>query len=429
MKIQFIGATSEVTGSMTLVQFQQGKVLIDSGLHQGLTETVEKNYSELPFNSKEIKAVFLTHAHLDHCGYLPKLVKEGFRGQIFCTRPTMKLARIILTDSAKLQEQNQDHFPLYEQEEVTKTLSLFKPIEFDQWFSFLDVNFCFHPAGHILGASSIEIREEKTVVFSGDLGRSDDPYMAAPVPCPSADMIVMESTYGGKNREGNIEKELHTFLVKIARENRVGIIATFAVARAQMLLNLIDDFYHRHPEEKIRVVIDGPMMTEANKVYKEFAGKTYGSLSEFEVIEHAMEWESLKKKSGPLLVLSSSGMLTGGRIWRYLKNWQQDTKAILFLPGYQGEGTAGHALANGEKSVSSPDGEMVNWQGEVLTSDAFSSHAEQSELLTWIQNVGKDKTIYLIHGEEKSKISLQEKLKELGYLKVEIPSHGKEVNL
>jgi metallo-beta-lactamase family protein len=423
MKLQFLGATEGVTGSMTLLELPQGKVLIDCGLHQGGDNAIDLDRIPLSFDARDIKYVFLTHAHLDHSGFLPKLFKNGFRGLIYATRPTMKLAKIILQDSAKLQEENISHpfNPLYTMEDVTKTLSLFKPVETNQWFELLGARICFHHAGHILGASFIEFRADKTLIFSGDLGRSKEPFILPKEPCPPTDYLVMESTYGGKIRKGEMEKELHSFIIKISREKRVGIIASFAVARAQVLLKLIDDFFQRHPEEKIPLVIDGPMMKEANSIYQEFLPDLASTLKNVEVLEHSGEWGALKKSHGPLIILSSSGMLTGGRVWRHIKNWQNDSRAVLFLPGFQAPGTSGNLLAEGLRDIVSPDKELVHWQGEVITSEAFSSHADQSELLEWISDISKETHVFLIHGEENSKKILKEKLNNAGFLNVIIP--------
>ena len=191
-------------------------------------------------------------------------------------------------------------------------------------------------AGHILGAASVHIEGEKSIVFSGDLGRNDDPLIFGPGPCPSADMVVIESTYGERIRQGSIEEELHSFLKKIKKNSSVAIIASFAVARAQLLITLITDYYIQHPEDKIRFVTDGPMMNEANRVFNEYSSETKRpedlrhSLEDVEKIEHLRQWNSIKKKDGPLLVLTSSGMLTGGRVWRYLENWQDDSMIQIF---------------------------------------------------------------------------------------------------
>ncbi|MDO9181110.1 MAG: MBL fold metallo-hydrolase [Bacteriovorax sp.] len=426
MKIKFIGATEDVTGSMTLLETPACKILIDCGLYQGIPSVVKKNLRPLPFNPKEINAIILTHAHLDHCGHIPRLVKLGFRGNIYSTKATLKLAHLIMNDSAHILEKNEHHLlqDFYEPEDVVIATSLFKAKKHHEPFSLLGMEITFLPAGHILGASSVHIKGEKSITFSGDLGRSDDPIIFPPEKCPMTDILVMESTYGGKNRNGDLEKELKDFLNKIRTNSKIGIIASFAVARSQMLITLIHDYYLSHPEEKIRLVIDGPMMTEANKIYREFKDYTKhpqnleAALNEVEIIEHIREWQSIKKNEGPLIVITSSGMVAGGRIWRYLENWQDDTNACLFLPGYQAEGTAGRALKEGERTIHDEQGKIIKWSGEVISSEAFSSHADQNELVSWISEIDKKTQIYLNHGEVEAKIKFKELLISLGYQNV-----------
>ncbi len=426
MKIFFCGATTEVTGSKTFVELPDGLIMIDCGLVQGPDNAQELNNSPLPFSHSEIQHIIITHAHLDHSGLLPRMVKKGFTGKIFCTPPTAKLLKVILMDSANLVEED-----FYSEQDVMVTLSMIEAVEWDRPTEVCGASFKFLPAGHILGASSVLIQSgNKRVLFSGDLGRSDDALIPGPPECLQADAIIMESTYGGKIRQGDYHKELHTFLDKISREQRVGIIASFAVARAQMLMTLISEFYHRHPEEKVRVVIDSPMMKEASRVYKQYAHLTLKkeslneAMEEFDVMEHQREWESLKKKSGPLIILSSSGMLTGGRIKRHLENWQDDSKAILFLPGYQGEGTPGRAFVEGQRQIKIGEDKWLTWSGEVWNSDAFSSHADQNELLNWLGKVSKDTHLYLIHGEQVSKDALKKTLNHKGFTNVTIPHRG-----
>jgi metallo-beta-lactamase family protein len=425
MKIQFIGATEDVTGSMTLIECAEGKILIDCGLYQGTDDIVKKNLRPLPFNPKEIDAIILTHAHLDHSGHIPRLVKLGFRGHIYATKPTLKLARLIMNDSAGILEKSENHIlsSFYEMENVMTAISLFKPKKFHEPFKLLGMSITLRPAGHILGASSVFIQGEQNIVFSGDVGRFNDPIIFPPEKCPPTDILVMESTYGGKIRKGNLEEELAAFLRKIKKESKVGIIASFAVARGQLLITLINKFYQLHPEEKIRFVMDGPMMAEANKVYSEFAHDTKcpedlkTALEGVEIIDHLREWDSISKKEGPLIVITSSGMVSGGRIWRYLENWQNDPNACLFLPGYQAQGTAGKALSEGQRTIHDE-------QGEVLTSEAFSSHADQSELISWIKDIDKKTKIFLNHGEVSSKEMFKDKLVELGYTNVTIANYN-----
>jgi len=421
MKIQFIGAIDDVTGSMSLITNSKGKILIDCGMYQGENDVVKKNKRSLPFKANEIDAIILTHAHYDHSGLIPKLIKDGFRGSIYSTRPTMKLAQIIMLDSAKLldNEKNPLH-GIYEVEDAVKASSFFKVKNYSEPFEVIGMKIHFIPAGHILGASSVVIEGTKKVVFSGDLGRFNDFIIKDPEFCPETDMLVIESTYGGKIRRGTIEEDLKRFLTTVKDNSKVGIIASFAVARGQLLLTLISQYFSEHPDQKMRVVIDSPMMALANKVYKEFADKTRcpllveDVLSEVEVIDQEREWISIQKKDGPLIILSSSGMVSGGRIWRYLENWQDDSNALLFLPGYQGKGTPGRALAEGKRMISTEDGQQIHWQGEVMTSEAFSSHADQDELMTWLKNIKKETSIYLNHGEEEAKEEFKKNLNKNG---------------
>ena len=430
MKLKFWGATEEVTGSMTFLESGEDLIMIDCGLTQGTSEVEKLNLIPTPYSAEKIKAVIITHAHLDHSGFLPRLVKKGFKGPIFCTPATAKLIRIILLDSAGLAEDN-----FYDEKDVQNTLHLIQTHEWYARFEFLNFTINFIPAGHILGASSVLISAyNKKILFSGDLGRRDDFMLPTLKPAPEADIVIMESTYGGKNRKGDIKKELHTFLATIANESRVGIVASFAVARAQNLLTMIYEFYQDHPEYKVRVVTDSPMMKEANKIYQQYAHLTnkpeevFAALDEFEALEHKREWDSLKKKSGPLIIISSSGMLTGGRISRHLENWQDDEKAVLFLPGYQGKGTPGRAFAEGKRQIMGPSGEVVNWSGEVWTSEAFSSHGDQSDLLSWFDEKKMVKQVFLLHGEADSKKALKLKLQEISQAEISIPARGDTFN-
>lgn len=426
MKIQFWGATDAVTGSMTFIDLPLGKIIIDCGLTQGSDEIEEINKLPLPVPPKDVKAVIITHAHLDHTGYLPRLVKKGFSGKIFCTPATAQLMRIILLDSAKLNEED-----FYDEADVQKTLGMVQTHEWDMTFDLAGAKISFFSAGHILGASSVLIQVNgKKIVFSGDLGRFNDPLLLPHSQSPKADVIVMEATYGGRERNGDMEKELHSFLMTVSREARVGIVASFAVARAQTLLTLIYEFFQRHPDEKVRIVMDSPMMKEANKVYQRYSHLTqksdsvFTALDEIDAIEFQKEWQSLSKKSGPLIILSSSGMLTGGRINRHLYNWREDDKAILFLPGYQGEGTPGRSMQLGQRSLMGPGNELFTWSGEVWSSDAFSSHADQSELVEWIGHQDATTQFFLLHGEHSAKFSLQDKIIQTKKAKVSIPARG-----
>lgn len=430
MKIKFWGATEGVTGSATYLELPEGIIQIDAGLYQGTSQVEKANLFPTPIPPEKISDILITHAHLDHTGFLPRLVKLGFRGRIHCTPATAKLMWIILQDSAKLSEED-----FYTQDDVTRTLKLVVSHEFNDHFPVLSASVSFQPAGHILGAASVLVKHEgKKIIFSGDLGRDNDPILLPHPSAPIADVIVMESTYGGKPRVGDLRKELHTFLMGVSRGSRVGIIASFAVARGQLLLELMHEFFERHPEDAVRVIMDSPMMKEANEVYSMYAESTQypnelkSTLKRVESIDFAREWSSLKRKTGPLIILSSSGMVSGGRILRHLYNWHEDKTAMLFLPGYQGEGTAGRALSEGKRQLSF-EGRTFTWAGEILTSDAFSSHADQNELINWVTRDNEKARLFLIHGESEGKMLLRNKLLSVGHSSVTIPEKGSEYEI
>lgn len=431
MKITFWGATDEVTGSMTFFENENHLGMVDAGLSQGSNDAKERNFSTLPFPASKIEAVVVTHAHLDHSGYLPRLVRKGFHGAIHCTPVTAEIIRVILEDSAKLSEDEEN--PLYDINDVKKTLKLIRTHAWDSEFSFLGTRATLIPAGHILGASSLVIEGEKRIVFSGDLGREDDYLIPPPLPCPKADVVVMESTYGGKLRKGNMRKELYALLLRVKKEEKICLIASFALARGQSLITQIEDLFDEYPELRVPLYFDSPMMKEVNAIYKKHSAitlrrnKVVESLKEVESIDFISQWNWLRHKAGPFIAISSSGMVSGGRIFRYLENWQDDPNAILFLPGYQGENTPGRTLKEGNRMILDNKGIPINWSGEVLSSEAFSSHADESELLRWVLSSGT-REVCLIHGEAVAKEEFKKKLALRG-VNVRLPVRGETLTV
>jgi metallo-beta-lactamase family protein len=424
LKLTFIGATSTVTGSKTLIEVEGMKFLIDAGLYQEGMDASTLNWEDLSFDPAEVAAVFITHAHLDHTGFLPFLLKRGFSGSIYMTRSTAKLAKIILEDSAELM--SEQLIPLYSKSDAIHAISKFKPTYFEETKTHGPLKFTFHKAGHILGASFIEFQyKEKTFVFSGDLGRYDDPMIGAPVKLPNADMVVMETTYGDRNRPSNtMTIELTELLKEVISNKNTLLIPCFALHRAQLISHLFQEIFEHNPELKIPMAFNSPMMKEVTKVYTQYAedfivgsDELKNEWNRMKFLDGFWDIEEVNTKSPPKIIIASSGMITGGRIWTHLKALGDDPNTIIFLPGYQSPGTAGFDLLQGVKTLRSPDdGIEINIKAKVKSSDAFSSHGDQEDLLEWISSSTiKPTKIYLIHGEDKAKKAFADLLMQKGF--------------
>nr|BFD66895.1 MBL fold metallo-hydrolase [Bdellovibrio sp. HAGR004] len=422
MEIGFLGAAGTVTGSKFLIHNNETRILVDCGLFQGFKELRELNWADFPFDPKDIQAVILTHAHLDHSGALPLLVKKGFKGSIYCTEPTAELTQIILLDAAKIQEEDAEYankmgfskhapaLPLYTTEDVEKTLPLFEPLSLHEEFKIGNLTCCFYSAGHILGAASVLIAsDEKSVCFSGDLGRNNDPLMPPPEPPAESDYIVMESTYGDRDHSPVSSKEiLKQCILEIAKSRGVLLIPSFAVGRAQNLLYEITEL-KRNGEipAQIPVYFNSPMGHEVARLYEQYPeyhrlgpGQFAEVMAEVHCVKDAEESRALNDdKLGPKIIVAASGMLTGGRVLHHLKAFAPDPKNILLLAGFQSPGTRGHTILNGAKEVKL-HGMYVEINCKVVPSDSFSAHADRSGLIGWLKEAPfKPERIFLVHGE------------------------------
>lgn len=422
MEIAFLGAAGTVTGSKFLVHDKDTRILVDCGMFQGFKELRELNWEDFPFSARDIQAVVLTHAHLDHCGALPLLVKRGFKGPIYCTEPTLELTQIILMDSAKIQEEDAEyankkgfskHHPalaLYTTEDVEKTLPLLRAVDLHQTFQIGTLSIEFFSSGHILGAASALISNgSKKIHFSGDLGRYADPLMPEPEAPPEADFVVMESTYGDHDHSPIQSKEvLKQCILEIAKSRGVLLIPSFAVGRAQNLLYEITEL-KRNGEvpAQIPLYFNSPMGHEVAKLYEEFhqfhrlgPGQFAEVMSEVHCIKTAEESKALNNdKSGPKIIIAASGMLTGGRVLHHVKSLASDPRNMILLAGFQSPGTRGHSLLNGAKEIKI-HGLYVEINCKIVSSDSFSAHAGRSELMKWIKAAPKKpERVFLVHGE------------------------------
>jgi metallo-beta-lactamase family protein len=446
MEISFLGACGTVTGSMYLITTdKKRKILVDGGIFQG--EWEDLNHSSFPFDPYEIDYVILTHAHLDHIGRLPKLVKEGFEGKILGTPATLDLARIILMDAAKLQSEEfetqkkrndrkgiETPEPLYTLEDAIATMSYFKPISgYDKEIEILEgVTITWRDAGHILGSAFLEMTiDGHKVVFSGDLGNRNKPIIRDPesIKMKDAELIVVESTYGSRLHK-SIEESKEEFLNALKETLPKGnvVIPSFAIERAQDLLYYIREFKEEGLLSKdVKVFLDSPLAISATNIFRAHKEcfddearellKQKRDLFSFPNLfftrskEASMEINNIKSGA---IIIAGSGMCTGGRIKHHLKHnlWREEC-AVIFV-GYQATGTLGRRIVDGEKEVEIY-GETVKVNAKIYTINGFSAHADQQEILDWLSSVDKNTKVVITHGEEVERDALAEKLKELGF--------------
>ena len=451
MKIKFCGATIGVTGSCHLLTTDRHRVLLDCGQFQGNKEMDDLNWEPFPFDPETIEAVVLSHAHIDHCGRIPLLVKRGFTGDIYCTDATADLLQVMLLDSAYIHEKDAEWQtkknartgkpavePLYTVQDAEKSLKLVKPILYDQLVELNDqMKIVFNDAGHILGSAITEIwvtenDQTSKIVFSGDLGVTNRPILRDPKKIKKADYLIMESTYGGRLHPENstsIDRLIHIIIATVKRGGSV-IIPAFAVGRTQELIYELNMFYEHHPEYQdvlgdLNVYIDSPMATTATEVFRKNAqvfdeetkelilsGDNPLDFKNLIFTRSTAESQALNMNRTPKIIISASGMCEAGRIRHHLKHNLWDPKNSIVFVGYQAEGTLGRALIDGVKEVKL-FGETVIVAAEIHNLEGFSGHADQNGLLDWLGGFQKiPKQIFLVHGEEQSKIDFAKAAQE-----------------
>ncbi|HET9579110.1 MAG TPA: MBL fold metallo-hydrolase [Usitatibacter sp.] len=452
MKLQFLGATGTVTGSKYLVAAGGASVLVDCGLFQGFKPLRLRNWAEPPFDPARIDCVILTHAHIDHSGYLPLLVRRGFRGRIYCSDATMDLCRILLPDSAHLQEEQAEHanrfgyskhspaLPLYTRDDADHALRLFEPVEFGrEWHPVPGIAATLAPGGHILGASIVRLAaDSRTLVFSGDLGRDNDPIMRAPAVVESADALVMESTYGDRlHATADAESRLADIVARTAARGGVVIMPAFAVGRAQTLLFHLERLKAaRRIPAQLRVYVDSPMATDATAVYLQHPALHRLTHEQCERLRHAArhvtsvaESMELDASAWPMVIIAGSGMATGGRVLHHLKRFAPDARNAIVFAGFQAGGTRGEAMVRGAGQVKI-QGEYVPVRAEVHNLDMLSAHADRDELVRWLRHFRRaPRRLFLTHGEPAASDALRRHVAEqLGWT-CEIPEYLQSVTI
>jgi len=453
-RLTFLGATGTVTGSRFLVEHEESRILVDAGLYQGLRELRRRNWEPFPIDPTSLDAVVLTHAHLDHCGYLPRLVKDGFRGRIVCTTETAELAEIVLRDSAHLQEEDalfanktgyskhRPAAPLYDTDDVVRTLPLFDPVTYDQVVALAPgIDVLLRPAGHILGSSTAQLTAGgSSACFSGDLGRPYHPLLFPPDDPPAVDSLIVESTYGDRAHPGRDEHVMADAIRRTVARGGSVLIPAFAVDRTELVLLRLKRLRDRGLIPQVPVYVDSPMALRTLDIYRHATERgTSGmraevGLAQFDpgdlfAVEDAAGSERINAPTHPCVIVSASGMASGGRVVHHLRSQLPDHRNCVILTGFQAEGTRGRQLLEGARSVK-VHGRYVPVNAEIVHDDTFSVHADADELVGWISRAKEPpRTVYVVHGEATASAQLARRIEvELG-LPAVVPRLGEQVFL
>ncbi len=439
VNITFLGGAGTVTGSKYLVHHDGKSLLVDCGLFQGYKQLRLRNWAPLPVAPDQINTVLLTHAHLDHSGYLPLLVKEGFTGHVHATPGTRDLCKILLPDSGHIQEEDaefanrhklskhENALPLYTRQDALDALPFIKTVDFGKTFSPLPGwKATFSPAGHILGAASILLEVAgRRILFSGDLGRPDDLIMSPPEVAPQADTVLIESTYGDRiHPVEDILAELAPALQRVAKRGGVAVVPVFAVGRAQALLHAIHLLKLKGDlPTSLPVFLDSPMAVHTTHLFESHPGEHRLSQHDSRALTQGAtmvnstdESKALASRHGPMVILSASGMATGGRVLHHLAHYAGDHRNMIILTGFQAPGTRGASFASGAKTVRI-HGRNVEVNAEVVQLQSASAHADANQLLAWLRTMPRaPDQVYVVHGEAGPADTLRGRIKhELGW--------------
>ncbi len=463
MKITFHGAARTTTGSMHLLSIDGKNVLLDCGLNQGRRKEAFELNRNLPFKGSEIDACVLSHAHIDHSGNLPSLVKNGFTGPVYCTNATASLCEIMLKDSAYLQEKDVEYVnkkrkaqgknlfePLYVAADVGKTLKLFSPVPYENPLEVVPgLKVTFHDAGHILGAASVELEynsgnETKRLLFTGDMGRRNMPILKDPVIVRSVQHLITESTYGNRlhPKEDDVKDRLENLCRRIEEVGSRLLIPAFSVGRTQQLLYYLHELHREGRLGAIPVYVDSPLSTKATKVYEKheecydhemlqrlLKDENPFALKNVSYVTDTADSKALNNTPGPVIIISASGMCEGGRILHHLKNSVGNSDDIILIVGYQAEHTLGRRLVHKESPVKI-FGDEYELKADVQSIQALSAHADRSEMLEYFQQMGPQvECAFVVHGDYDQQEPFAAELRKIGAQKAVIPEKGQSFEI
>ena len=456
-KLTFLGAARTVTGSKYLLEHNGQKVLFDCGLFQGLKDLRLRNWDEFPVPPESLNSVVLTHAHLDHVGYLPRLVAQGYRGRVFCTPGTKDLSQVVLPDAGRIQEEDARQankhgyskhdpaLPLFTESDALRALTQLQPLGYERPIEVVPgVSVEFHPAGHLLGSAFIIVRLTggPNILFGGDLGRYNRPILPDPSGAIAADVVLVESTYGDRDHQPDDSgAQLAEVIKKAAGQHGKLVIPAFAIGRVEELLYWVRRLEAEHRIPVLPVYVDSPMATEALKYYsarvaeldpelRPTSGQVYAfATTRFQTISSPQQSKELTASRRPAIVISSSGMATGGRVLHHLAAALPDSRNTVLFVGYQAEGTRGRQLVDGAKDVRI-HGHSVAVNATVAKIDSMSAHADRGEILRWLGTLGAaPRRLCLVHGEPAPMDALKGLIQDRLSWTPHTPAHGETIEL
>ena len=449
MNISFYGATREVTGSCYLIETKRARVLIDCGMFQGSSYADAKNFRDFEFDPKTIDAVAITHGHLDHVGRLPKLVKEQFSGRIYATPPTRDIAKVVMENTVTIMrddERRESRPMLYGDADVEKTMTHFRAADYSRWVRVGDVRFRFRDAGHVFGSAFIEVEEigGARATFSGDLGNRDAPFLRPTAQAGTADVIMIESTYGNRIHEdlGTSMKTFEDAIIGTAKKQGTLLIPAFAVERTQDLLYRIHTLKKAKRLPNIDVYLDSPMGIRISEIVKKYPQYYDREAFQKVVIGEDMfnfpglhttmtrdESKVINLSPKPKVIIAGAGMMNGGRILHHLVRYLSDPKTTVLIVGYQANGTLGRRLYSGEKTVEVLN-ERVHVKAKILPIGAYSAHADQKKLITWLAEAQTPPgRVFCTHGEEAAAAALASRITEELHIRADVPRVGETVEI